>query len=556
MSLKKFIKSEAAIYVLLGLIWIITVTLVNPVGEFPLNDDWAYARAVNVLLTSGKIAITSWGAMTLIAQVLWGALFCLPFGFSFTALRISTLVLGFAGIIAAYLLLKEIKTPKWIRFFLALVILSNPIYFELSNTYMSDVPFFSVSMFSFLFFFREIRDDNFSAVLAGTILGIIATLIRQLGIVIPISFGIAYLYKNGLKQKTFFKALMPALFTVSILILYHFWLKSSSELMRGYLNKNDALFNLWFLIFDMKFDTNAIKKAMVALIYLGLFLFPVLILSIRSIRQSFSHKGRRNSLIISLMLFLSISFILIYQHRLMPLGKNIIYNFGLGPVTLSDITILNLPHMYKASVLTWIIITACGILGGIIIINLVYLLIKKIFLKQQEGNVNGNKWSIIFIASVCILYSIPLSIGFFDRYLIFYIPLSIILVVSVPKINLNRIISFTISSLIIVIFLIFSITATHDYLSWNRARWQALNYLTKELKISYKDIDGGFEFNGWYGYDQNYKKTTDKSWWWVINDEYRITFGMVPNYSTFRIFTYPSWVQMKTNDIYILKKLN
>jgi hypothetical protein len=87
-------------------------------------------------------------------------------------------------------------------------------------------------------------------------------------------------------------------------------------------------------------------------------------------------------------------------------------------------------------------------------------------------------------------------------------------------------------------------------------RWQALNYLTKELKISYKNIDGGFEFNGWYGYDQNYKKSNDKSWWWVINDEYRITLGMVPNYSTFKIFTYPSWVQMKTNEIYILKKLH
>jgi hypothetical protein len=306
----------------------------------------------------------------------------------------------------------------------------------------------------------------------------------------------------------------------------------------------------------MKFDTDAVKKAMVALIYLGMFLLPVLILSIKSVKQSFPHKEKKISLVISLILFLSISLILIYQHRLMPLGKNIIYDFGLGPVTLSDITILNLPHLYKAGVLTWIIITACGIIGGIIIINLIYPAIKKIFLKLPDENVGGNNWLVIFIASACILYSIPLTIGFFDRYLIFYIPLLLVLIISVSKINLNGKISFTVSGVIIVIFMIFSVAATHDYLSWNRARWRALDYLTKELKISYKDIDGGFEFNGWYGYDQNYKKSNDKSWWWVINDEYRITLGMVPNYKTFKIFTYPSWVQMKTNEIYILKKLH
>jgi hypothetical protein len=34
-----------------------------------------------------------------------------------------------------------------------------------------------------------------------------------------------------------------------------------------------------------------------------------------------------------------------------------------------------------------------------------------------------------------------------------------------------------------------------------------------------KDIDGGFEFNGWYLFD-----TFTKTNWWVVNDTYLIAF--------------------------------
>ena len=57
---------------------------------------------------------------------------------------------------------------------------------------------------------------------------------------------------------------------------------------------------------------------------------------------------------------------------------------------------------------------------------------------------------------------------------------------------------------------ILTIGATHDYLSWNRVRWQALHNLMQEPQISPNDIDGGFEFNGWYLYDYKYKKVLTK----------------------------------------------
>jgi|TARA_B100000315_G_scaffold125397_1_gene115274 hypothetical protein len=42
---------------------------------------------------------------------------------------------------------------------------------------------------------------------------------------------------------------------------------------------------------------------------------------------------------------------------------------------------------------------------------------------------------------------------------------------------------------------LFGILATHDYLSFQRGRWKALNDLTQKEKIFAEKIDGGFEFN-------------------------------------------------------------
>jgi hypothetical protein len=83
---------------LLALIWTFMVIVVNPVGNFPLNDDWAYGYSVQALVENGQLRFSDWTASNLFGQVLWGALFCLPFGFSFTALRLSTAVLGFVGV--------------------------------------------------------------------------------------------------------------------------------------------------------------------------------------------------------------------------------------------------------------------------------------------------------------------------------------------------------------------------------------------------------------------------------------------------------------------------
>ena len=70
---------------ILGL-WVTLAALVNPIGDFPINDDWVYGSGVNSILQTGGFVLPE-SAANVFAHVYWGALFCVPFGFSFTALR-------------------------------------------------------------------------------------------------------------------------------------------------------------------------------------------------------------------------------------------------------------------------------------------------------------------------------------------------------------------------------------------------------------------------------------------------------------------------------------
>ena len=80
--------------------WAAWVALIDPRGELALNDDWAYVLPVQMLFERGALQLTFFQGMTLVGQLAWGALFCVPFGFSLTALRLSTLVLGVLSYLA------------------------------------------------------------------------------------------------------------------------------------------------------------------------------------------------------------------------------------------------------------------------------------------------------------------------------------------------------------------------------------------------------------------------------------------------------------------------
>ena len=99
----------------LGLIVLMSsVPLVGlrPLQNAPFIDDWTYAWSVEHLLRTGELKILDWSVSLNVAQVLWGTLFCAPFGFSFTVLRLSTWVASLLALVGLYTLLRELGASR------------------------------------------------------------------------------------------------------------------------------------------------------------------------------------------------------------------------------------------------------------------------------------------------------------------------------------------------------------------------------------------------------------------------------------------------------------
>src|SRR5690242_6681048 len=47
--------------------WAAMLVVVNPLGNFPVMDDWAYFASVKALVEHGQLVFSSWAAMNLVS---------------------------------------------------------------------------------------------------------------------------------------------------------------------------------------------------------------------------------------------------------------------------------------------------------------------------------------------------------------------------------------------------------------------------------------------------------------------------------------------------------
>jgi len=554
-KLYKFVQNKLFIPIGFACLWLIMVLLVQPIGDFPLNDDWCFGKVVYLLIEKGTLDFQV-SAPTLFTQALWGAVFCMPFGFSFTALRMSTLTLGLIGILATFFTLKEVSNNKLICIVGTLLIAVNPLYFVLANSFMTDVPFYAFMMLSVLFFIRAIKYERNPDILIATILACIAILTRQIGLVISISFAVSLILKNGFNKKNLLKALSPVLVTFIGFILYS---KYMDTLVGLPAIRNEKLGRLFTSITNLNFEIIGyiISKTIYASLYLGLFLLPLLlvIVTTRWINSA------RQQKVFSVVLFASISCLisvfLILKGRIMPVAGNILYDFGLGPPLLHDTYVLNLPHLPSAPKAIWLMVTFAAVVGASLIVeHIINVLIQTFPIRGTNKKSTDNKAIVAFTLFFCLFYFGPLAItGFFDRYLILLIPILVISIICSKRHNgytFSRPMFFWAYSILIV-FALFAIGGTHDYLAWNKARWKALNHLVEEKGISPHRIDGGYEFKGWYRDPEKTKKPIRQ--WWFYDDEYIISFGPLTGYEETESYTYDRWLPPGKGKVQILHRM-
>jgi 4-amino-4-deoxy-L-arabinose transferase-like glycosyltransferase len=543
-------------------LWILMSALVNPIGDFPLNDDWRYALGVRSILDAGRFELPSPEAPNVFAQAYWGALFCLPSGFSFTALRFSTLTLGAAGICALYLLIWETSGDRRTALLGGLTLAVNPLYFGLAQTFMTDVPFVALVIATLWLFVRGFRREERVSLLAGILIALITVLIRQFALLLLLAFGVAYVMKRGTTWMGFLVAIMPLAMGIGLHVFYQRWMVETGRTPFFEL----ASFNLIPTPLGA-FVTYSLRYIIIALPYLGFFIAPFL----ASVALLGSHPdGRNRRLLICLLVVMLTSALLVALYTVYTPVRDpahILEPFGLGARTLRDTFQLrqNFPVIPTGMAIFWIGSIFVGALGGAAALLYLAHATVKVAKGLWRPDARAESWlealMLVFFAAYAtsmLLVGFSLHSPLFDRYLLVFVPVIFVLVVTketpseyMPAHRSRGALSLT----LVLVYAAVNVAATHDYLAWNRARWMATAKLM-DAGISPHQIDGGYEFNGWYLFQLDYHRKADKSYWWVDDDEYIIASGPIKGYRELQRFSFSAWLLLADASVVVLHRLD
>ena len=248
----------------------------------------------------------------------------------------------------------------------ALVLGLNPIYYPLSNTFMTDVPFTALSVLTALFLLRSLKSGSDVDLLIGTGFAVAATLCRQFGILVPVAFAATLVWKRGMAGRYVTRAAVPLVASIAALLALQFWLNATGRLPELYRLKSMQLLGvlghppqqLAYIVGEITWF---------AALYLGCFSLPVILLTLPGVQVADRNVPR---LVLAgcagLGFVFSSTIVLLVAGRLMPLWHDHIVAQGIGPLILRDTYLLKLPNL-SPSLGTgfWLAVTAICVLGGI-----------------------------------------------------------------------------------------------------------------------------------------------------------------------------------------------
>jgi len=553
----------APLVVLIGLP-LLAMALVNPFGDFPLNDDWSYALAVRHFAQTSEIRLSEWGAMSQVWQVVYAGLWCKVFGFSFTGLRLLTCLIALVGNLVLYRIFRRVTPDRFFALAGVALVFFNPFTFVMTLSFMTEVHFFFWFCLSFLFALRAFDADRPSPMTGNlwvsSLFASLAFLIRQHGLLVPAALtGALFLdcLRNGRWKDRFLRPLPATLLLPGLTYAgFTFWIRHVHGLSPAFQRKLDYLtlldwsqvtLNLWG-----------------ALAYLAWFVLPLSVV----VLWRWWPRGDRPAQVRALAVFwiglvaslawcatvpgtLSASYHVPYSGT-MPFMGNVLYDLGLGPPTLLDVY-MNTVH--TAGVPRWVwrlatwVVCGAGVLGVMAWREAARV---RLLTRFEHGFA-----ALLLLALVVIeiVISPEKDGGLFDRHLVNLLLPGVFLVLGGPSLSAQVSVRSVRVTVVILIAALawFGVAGTHDYLAWNRARWEGLDFLMQERAVAPDRIDGGFEFNGWYTspcYPRGDSPANRfERAWWVVRDDYRLFWSRrtVDNtrYAVIQDLPWTSWLRFE-----------
>jgi hypothetical protein len=507
--------------------WAAAIAVIHPRGNFPLADDWDFAIATWNFARTGHFKFTHFTAVSLRAQVVWGALWTWAFGESFRVLRFSVLTLAAVAIVVINRILARANVTRTPRVIATLAFAFHPIFLWASCTYMTEVPFVCASAVAMYCFLRGLDEDRRTWIIAGCIAAIVSWFVRQTGVVNLIAPLIIVLWRRRMRDAA---AIGATLATFALLLFFkRDWLSGSpEEFAVHYRMWGESSFRLpqqlevayhWFVF-------NAQNSA--------LFFLP-LVAPLAFVRRSRAQLAILAA--VTLLIFARVQSLISAGHP-MPyfsnpfccdiFGGNILVNFGLGWQTLAGTFPFVLPHAARL-VLSYASVLLAGLL----------------FVRPPMTHA-----ALLSLGTAIVGTAALLGSGLYvDRYsldsawsLVIFLPLVI---------PWERAKGVAIASLIVIA--VFSTLSVAEYHDWNRVRWRAFEDL-RARGISYRQIDGGAEVWNLYELAQGDQRLRRINQFGLQPRRYLLAFEPIKGYRVIGEYPFTGWLGFHRGVIYVMER--
>jgi hypothetical protein len=455
-----------------------------------LNDDWSYIWSARVLATTNHVQYNGWATAILGWQLYLGALFVKLFGFSFTILRISTLIVAMITTVLIHRLSVRLGLTERNATLGTLTVVLSPFFMPVAFSFMSDVPGLFCIVLCFYMCVRAAQARSDLKALLWIILAAFANTVggtvRQtawLGILVVIPSVTWYL--RG-RRGMLIGGATSCLIGVVIVFKFMSWFSRQPYSIVDHLVTAPTTFGEFIL----HVGANAVRVALGC----SLLIVPILIVSITRYPMRLS-KFRKQGLI-------AVSVLIVILLLQIIWGEN----FFRITLPIGDVVgargILDLPGILgnRPDVLT--------IQIRRVITSITFLVLSAYFLcwfnradlptcstgatdRATNRFLSYLFWP--FTVAYCILMVTRWVI--YDRYLI---PLAVVASIVSLRFYQERYAGRPAlpSVLFVVLFAIYGVVGMHDTFEMDRARLSAVDQLVR-AGISRRDIRAGLEYDGW-----------------------------------------------------------
>ncbi|MBY0551752.1 MAG: glycosyltransferase family 39 protein [Candidatus Obscuribacterales bacterium] len=535
-------------------VWLCSMIAIDISGEFPLNDDFSYAKAAFALASQGKFMVTDWTCMTLVTQVVIGAAVAKVFGLSFFALRLITTAASVSGIIAFYSVFSILGRSSKVALMAAACLAFNPIYYSLSATFMTDVLGLSLSLWTVFFFLSYRKSRTTTNLILTCLLGILATLLRQDSIVLLLGLAIAnalnWFLSGSPREYRLHAVLGAAPLAISWIALklfdYGFPLINEGGMPTYYSGFGSV---------SATIQANGIEasvKSMVAqviqaLFYGGLFVAPF------ACAMKVTDARMRRLYVFSFAASLLLAAALCLSGQGMPMGGNILHRAGVGPMLFLDLETGHhdhFPELWSGIYFLGTYLSSCGVVC--LLLTGCNALESFVTTNASPATERDDKFDYCLGLTIGLLWLAlsGIKMSNFDRhFLLLVLPTCVLLTRFCREFAVARF------AAVVLCFATYSVPGTHDYLAANRAKLQAYNYLRQDMGIPPEEIDAGIELNGFYLFSGKLPRESKVKFWFAKGDRFLLTLGPMAGYKVVKSFEFSRWLAHESRQVEILEKL-